>query len=569
MQDLRLPIGYDIFGEIVRNDLNIIDKSLFIRDVIDDFAKAIVITRPRRFGKTTNLSMLHYFFAAEAYGESTEGLFEGMQILNAGEKYLAHYRKYPVIFISFKDVKDHRYENTFASLRELIAQVYSEHRFLLSSEHLDPDEKIFFKNILSRTANEETIKSSLRNLTAYLHRATSIKPWLFIDEYDTPIQSVYLHGYYDEVISLMRSLLGSVLKSNPYLHKSVITGILRIAKESLFSGVNNLRVYSVLQPEYSQYFGFTEAEVVDVAAKAQLENLLPQIKDWYNGYQIGPTTLYNPWSIVNCMRDKDLRPYWVNTSDNALIKSLLLQSSNKFKEDFEELLQDKPVQQFIDENVVFGDLDKSETAVWSLLLMAGYLKVIAQNRTDLGFIATLQIPNREVKNLYRQIVLQGLADGHGLQRYKQFIDDLLNGKLELFEKTLREIMEQVVSTRDMGKQPEAFYHGFMLGLTASIHGKAGYELKSNRESGNGLYDYVIIAEDKNKPSIIFEFKKIEIAKKDLSEVEELLLQSAKKAVDQINHKNYIAELKQRGVTRIIKIALAFCGKQFKMHYEDN
>jgi hypothetical protein len=567
MNTLRLPIGYDIFGNIIRNDLDLVDKSLFIRDVIDDIAQVILITRPRRFGKTTNLSMLQYYFAEEAYGESTEGLFKGMQILEAGEKYLKHYRKYPVIFVSFKDVKDHCYENTLAGLRELMAQVYSEHRFLLDSEHLRHEEKIQFEEILNRKASEDTLKSSLRNLTTYLSKVTSVKPWLLIDEYDTPIHSAYLHGYYDEVMGIMRGMLGSVLKSNPYLHKSVITGILRVAKESLFSGVNNLRVYSLLHPQYSNYFGFTEEEVTNLAKKANLTDKLPEIKDWYNGYQIGNTTLYNPWSIVNCMQDKVLRPYWVNTSDNALIKTLLLQSSNDFKAAFEELLQDRPVQKLIDESMVFGDLDKSETAVWSLLLMAGYLKVIDHESTHQGIFATLKIPNKEVKDLYRQIVELSLSSNHDFAWFNQFIDSLLTGQLDRFEKMLREIMEQVVSTRDMGKYPESFYHGLMLGLTASIHGKSGYELKSNRESGNGLYDYVIFAADKDKPSLIFEFKKIEADKKNSSEIETLLMQSAKKAVDQITQKNYIAELKQRGATKILKIALAFCGKDFKMCHE--
>lgn len=568
MQTFRLPIGYDIFGEIIRNNMNVIDKSLLIRDIIDDLSQVIVITRPRRFGKTTNLSMLHYYFAKEAYGESTEGLFKGMQIMNAEERYLKYHRQYPVIFVSFKDVKDHRYENTYAAFCGLMSQLYTEHQYVLDSPNLGSHQKKSFQRILDKEATEDEMRTALRDLTEYLFRVNKIKPWLFIDEYDTPIQSAYLHGYYEDVISLMRSMLSSVLKSNPYLHRSVITGILRIAKESLFSGINNLRVYSILQPDYSQYFGFTETEVIDIAKKSEAENLLPEIKNWYNGYQIGNTTLYNPWSIVNCMRDKDLRPYWVNTSDNQLIKNLLLQSSDAFKANFELLLQGQTVERRIDENMVFGDLDKSEIAVWSLLLMAGYLKVVAQQRTDLGLTVTLQIPNYEVKNLYRQLILQGLANSHDIDWFNQFLDDLLIGKLDPFEKTLREIMEQVVSTRDMGKQPEAFYHGFMLGLTASIHGKTGYELKSNRESGDGIYDYVIYSQDKEKPSIIFEFKKVEIDKKNPLEVENLLMQSAKKAVKQITQKNYIAELKQRGVTKIIKIALAFCGKQFKMYYEE-
>jgi hypothetical protein len=561
---LRLPIGYDNFADIIRHHLDIVDKSLFIRDVLDDTAKVIVITRPRRFGKTLNLSMLQYYFADRAYGESTEGVFKGMKILETGEKYLQHYRKYPVIFVSFKDIKGRTFEETYASLSGLMSRLYGEHRFVFEGDYLNDEEKQKFKDILYRTASQETIKSSLLDLSGYLHKATSVKPWLLIDEYDTPIQSAYLNQHYDGMIGLMKGLLGAALKSNPYLEKSVITGILRIAKESLFSDLNNLKVYSVLNNKYSEYFGFTESESNDLIKRSGLNEKADLIKEWYNGYQFGNTIVYNPWSIVNCLEDKQIQPYWVNTSDNQLIKELLLESSEEFKADFEILLQDKSIEKLINENMVFGDLHKNETAVWSLLLMAGYLKVVDEKKTYLGIIAVLKIPNNEVKNLYRQIIARWLSGRHGLEWYNKFLNFLLSGDIEKFENAFREVMEQTVSVHDTAKEPESFYHGLMLGLTTSLHNDPDSEIKSNRESGLGRYDYIIFAKNKNNPSILFEFKRV---KNDSKNMNELLEKTAIDAVYQITKNGYIAELKQHGAREVIKIGLAFCGKQFKMHHE--
>jgi hypothetical protein len=563
---LRLPIGYDNFAEIIRHNLDIVDKSLFIKDVIDDTAKVIVITRPRRFGKSLNLSMLHYYFAESAYGESTEGVFKGMKIMGEGEAYLQHYRKYPVISVSFKDIKATTFEQAYASLCGLIRQIYSEHRFLLKGDHLNLDEKNKFESILYEQATEETIHGSLKNLTEYLYKVTSVKPWLLIDEYDTPIQSAYLETYYDDMIKLMKILFGSALKSNPYLEKSVITGILRISKESLFSDLNNLKVYSVLDDKYSEYFGFTESEANDLIQRSGLNEKSALIKEWYNGYQFGNTVVYNPWSIVNCLQDKKIEPYWINTSDNALIKKLVRKSSEEFKGDFELLLQDKPIEHIIKKNMVFGDLYKNQTAAWSLLLMSGYLKVIGSRWTDdADMVGTLAIPNKEVRSLYNQIIKEWLSGRHEVEWYHNtLLASLLSGKIDQFENYFRDVFEQAVSVHDTAKEPESFYHGLMLGLTTSLHSDPNYEIKSNRESGLGRYDYIIFAKDKNKPSILFEFKRV---KDDSKNRNEMLEKTAIDAVHQITKNGYIAELKQHGAKEVIKIGLAFCGKHFKIYHE--
>ncbi len=565
---MDLPVGYDDFREVIENKLDFVDKSLFIKEVIEDKStKAAVITRPRRFGKTFNLSMLHHFLAHEIDGKPTQGLFDHLKITQWQDLCGEHQGKYPVIFITFKGVKDHRYEATYNNLCKLMSRVYLKHQDVLSSPKLAAHQKKVFESIVEERATEASIQSSLLDLTHVLYLHHGIKPWLLMDEYDTPIQASYVHGYYKPLISLMRNLFGDALKTNPYLHKAVITGIVRIAKENLFSGVNNLKVFSMLDSRYSEYFGFTEEEVDSLLKKSQLEGNAEQIKEWYNGYRIGNTTLYNPWSIANCVQEKGkLTPYWVNTGDNQLIRDLLVRSSTEFKAQFESLLLGQPIERIIDESMVFDDLFIHESATWNLLLTAGYLKVISQRETDQGLVCVLDIPNREVRNLYRQIIERWLSNGHGVEWYNNFLNHLLTGNLDAFERELTKIMEQTVSVHDTARDPEAFYHGLMIGITASLYQSKNYEIQSNRESGYGRYDYMIFSHDKNKPSLLLEFKRVESVK-DTERLTTKLEQAAQEAVEQIRKTRYSAEAEKRGSTNIIKMGIAFCGKRFKIYAE--
>jgi len=397
-----LPIGYDNFRKVFEQKLDFVDKSLFIKELIDDRATEVaVFTRPRRFGKTFNLSMLHCFFSATVWDQPTQGMFDRLKIAALGEEYMQHQGQYPVVFITFKDVKDHGYEIAYKKMCALVKEVYQEHRYLLTSPCLYDEDKKEYEIILQHESLDEVVLSnSLKKLTKYLYQHYRVRPWLLVDEYDTPIQAAYVHGYYNEMIDLLRGVYGAVLKTNPYLHRAVITGILRVAKESLFSGVNNLEVYSFLRSEYGQYFGFTEEEMDQLLQQTQLTNQAQEIKAWYNGYQCGDIIVYNPWSVANCLKQKgELAPYWINTSDNLLIRNLLIESSTEFKTSFESLFKEEPIERLIDEYMVFADLRTNETAAWSLLFMAGYLKVIAQERTDDGLRCQLAIPNREVRNL--------------------------------------------------------------------------------------------------------------------------------------------------------------------------
>jgi len=559
-----LPVGINDFRRIIENKLDFVDKSLLVKMIIESGDEVILIARPRRFGKTLNMSMLQHFFAAEVDGKSTKGLFDNLKITQT-ETYLQHQGKYPVIFLTFKDVRGLSFESTQKELVNVMSKLYRRHYEVLDSDSLIEEEKNVFRSILSQTASKEVVWRALRELTEYLYRYYGKEPIVLIDEYDTPIHSGYAQKYYKEIVECMRSVLSPALKDNPYIHKAVLTGIMRVSKESLFTGLNNIKVYSILAPQYSEYFGFTEEEVQQLLVRQGREDLSEDIKNWYNGYLMGDTVIYNPWSIVNCLVDKGvLKPYWVNTSDNALIRDLLAKTSEDFKSQFELLLQEKTVEKSIDENIVFSDLQANEEVIWSLLLMSGYLKIVDHQMTDWGIVYKLGIPNQEVRDLYRNIIIKYWLSSDYLQ-YDQFLKSLIQGNIAEFIKHLNKIMLQTASTYDMAKEPEAFYHGLMLGLLASLNPRH-YEIKSNRETGFGRYDIMVIPKESTRLGILLEVKNIEkpTGKQDI----DLLLQiEAKKGLNQIKERQYSAELEQRNIGQILQIGLAFCGKRFKMEHE--
>ncbi len=360
--------------------------------------------------------------------------------------------------------------------------------------------------------------------------------------------------------------MGAALKDNPYLFKAVLTGILRVSKESMFSELNNLKVYSVLSPKYGDYFGFTEREVEDLLIESDLQAKSAEIRSWYNGYQVGNHRVYNPWSMVNCVTEQGVcNIYWINTSSNDLIKYFLVKSSDVFKAEFEVLFSGRSIVCLIDEYTVFSELDTNESAVWNLFLMAGYLTVDSLQGTEQGPLCKLRIPNREIRGLYCRIIENWLYDGLGMQWYNAFIDHLLDGDMVKFEGDLKAILEQIVSMHDVSRTPESFYHGLLVGMTASVNGRKGYETKSNRESGYGRYDYMILSHLKDKPTIVFEFKQINLPKKkSAKEIKMILEKSAKEALQQIDSHVYLAEARQHGAGDILKIGLAFSGKRFSL-----
>jgi hypothetical protein len=557
---MQLPIGYDDFGKVTEKNLNYVDKSGFVIEVLDDTTtESIVITRPRRFGKTSNLSLLHYFLSPEVMGKSTKGMFDHLKIAQYGDEYMQHQGKYPVIFVTFKDVKQLSFRSALDKLNELIIALYDTHNYLENSDKLTSAQKELYAIVLRRNANQSQLEGALQKLIEYLSIHHGVNAWLLIDEYDTPIQSAYSKGYYDEMIEFMRGMFGAALKNNPYLNRAVITGILRIAKESLFSGVNNLKVYSILHPRYSEHFGFTESEVDYILTQTQLSDKAAEIKQWYNGYRFGETTIYNPWSIANCVNERgDMKPYWVDTSDNQLIKDLMKKTPLSFKAELEGLVTGRPVEKIIDEQLSFQYLDNNPDALWNLLLMAGYLSPSHSSRTDQGVLAALAIPNHEVRNLYRQIIEQWLSDGYGVNWYNEFITALLNGNIEKFKTYLEKVLSQIVSCHDFAKEPEAFYHGLLLGFMVSLN--QTHEIKSNRESGLGRYDIILIPKEITKFGIVIELK----AKRaeEMCSLDSL----AEGALKQIDEKHYTAEFEQRQITNIIKIGIGFYRKQFALQY---
>ena len=413
-----MQIGYENFGDVRSKKLDFVDKTLFIKEVFDNARVGVsVITRPRRFGKTFNLSMLHHFLAVEAYQMKTAGMFDDLKIASVDDgAYMQHQGKYPVIFISFKEIRGDNYAEAYDKMNGLFSKLFREHSYLKQSSKLMDEEKEFLQRILVKQAKQSELEEALSFLTELLFKHHGVKPWLLIDEYDTPIQSGYLGGYYQEIVELMRGIFGVALKTNPYLNRAVITGVLRIAKESLFSGLNNIKVYSLLHPIYSKHFGFTEEEVSELLAQARLADKEAEVRTWYNGYVFGNTTVYNPWSIVNYLSDQVFKLYWVNTSDNQLIKEQLIHSSDEFKEQFNWLLQDQPVEKSVNEEMVYGDLKNNSNAVWSLLLMSGYVKAIATTIEMGEIICTCAIPNLEVKILYRHIIKEWLAAVVGMDK---------------------------------------------------------------------------------------------------------------------------------------------------------
>ncbi len=559
---ISLPLGYDNFGDVISRNMHYVDKTLMIREFIDrDSVQVSLITRPRRFGKSLNLSMLQHFYAAEVTGIPTKGLFDHLKIAELGDDYMQYQGQFPVISVSFKDVKERRFQSAFDSLSGAISFAFHEHRQIIDHPSMTAEQKEAFKAVLYHTATDELIKNSLRNLSGYLSQCYGQKVILLIDEYDAPIQSAYLHGYYDEMIEVIRHMFSAALKTNPYLHRALLTGILRVSKESLFSGLNNIKVYSIYNDQYSQYFGFTKPEVADLFKQSGLSVSLDDIRTWYNGYQIGSqTTVYNPWSIVNCIAEQgQLQPYWVGTSGNELIKHLIAKTSGKFKTDIESLLQKIPVRRLIDENFVFTDLNFDESAIWSLLLASGYLKAenSAYEGTKIG--CDVQVPNYEVMCLYEDIVKEWFSDRMGYEDYQNFLHYLLDGNISVFSKILQNFLLESASHFDVkGTHPEKFYHGFVLGLMASLH--KTHIIKSNHESGYGRYDVMIIPRDFTQRGVVMEFKNVE-ENDDINTI-------AKSALQQVNDKNYETELRQAGITSILKMGLAFKGKTVAVVYEE-
>jgi hypothetical protein len=552
-----LPIGVSDFKKIRVEHYHFVDKSVFVKDIIQNPSEVILITRPRRFGKTINLSML-YHYLTNAIEEQPHHLFHDLLIGQDTAFAKNHYHQYPTIFLTFKGLKSLTFDDFLMAIKTLMSDVYDKYgSILLSAERLTEKEKNVVHAIIHKIADTAELGNAIRNLIYYFYKIYGKKSILLIDEYDAPIHSAYINGYYPQMIDLMGGLLGEALKDSAFLEKGVLTGIARVAQASIFSGLNNFKSCSVLDKKYSQYFGFTEQEVHALLLTAHANTAANDIKDWYNGYHIGENTIYNPWSILNCLyEDLNLKPYWINTSDNTIIQNLISNAKPAIKSALTALMQGETLHLPIRENVVFQDLDKNEEAIWALLLYSGYLTLKSQKRNGRRLIAELYIPNLEVMLIYDEVIEHWFSFGSlSLDEYDHFISSLVSGDLKTFEHILSDYITQSGSYFDFHvNTKEQVFHSLILGLVLGL--RENYTIKSNQESGYGRFDVVLIPKDKNHRGILLEFK--------TTACEDALDKVAASALEQIESKKYTTVLTEQGIHNILLIGMAFCGKNLKL-----
>jgi hypothetical protein len=549
----RIPLGISDFKKLKDEDYLFIDKSLLIKEFWESDGETVLVPRPRRFGKTLNMSMIKYFFNNS--GKDNSYLFKGLNIEN--HKDIMNLQgKYPVIYLTFKDEKHSSLDGFIQGIKELISSLYIEHIACLNNNELYDIEKVYYDDVLNQKKSLTSLGNSLKKLSKYLENYYGEKVIILIDEYDVPIQSAYLNNYYSEAIEFMRNLLSGAFKDNTFLQKAMITGILRVAKESIFSGLNNLKVESILSENLCDKFGFTDSEIEALVSAYDIEEELLNIKGWYNGYYFGNTTIYNPWSILNYLSSPKagLKPYWVNSSSNDLVNVLLAKGSEDVKKDLEVLINGDCITKIIDENIVMEDIEKSSNNLWSFLLFTGYLKAKEAYRKEEDIFYNLSIPNREVRSLYKNIIENWFLNTITKNNYDIMLKSLITGNIKTFGKLLKQFVLKSISYFDVGGyEGEKVYHAFVLGMLISLNDS--HEVISNRESGYGRYDVMIIPKDISKLGIVIEFKKLD------PDDEETLEETAAMALKQIKEKKYSTTLEDRGVKNIKEIGIVFKGKE--------
>lgn len=536
-------IGVQNFGKLLESEGFYIDKTKFLKEWWEGKDEVTLITRPRRFGKTLTMSMVEWFFSAQYAGQ--KGIFEGLEVWKDKE-FRRLQGSYPVISLSFSDVKERDYDTAVYRICDILQELYQNYHFVLGSDCFSDGEKAFFEK-MEYDMLERDISVSLKKLSKYLYCYYGRKVIILLDEYDTPTQEAYLGGYWEELAQCFQRLFHSTFKANSYLERGLITGITRISKESVFSDLNNLKVVTMTSDKYADIFGFTKQEVFAAMDEMGLSDR-ETVEKWYDGYVIGKVKgIYNPWSIINYLDEKKINTYWTNTSSNSLVNRLLREGSSEVKKNMESLLQEESITVPIDEEIVFSQLDEDEDAVWSLLLASGYLKVINVSRA--GY--ELKLVNYEVLQMFQKLVHRWF--GREKAAYTGFIGTLLSGNVEEMNEYLNEISENIFSYFDtQQREPEKFYHGFILGLLVDLGND--YILTSNRESGKGRYDIVIEPKDRGKETFIIEFKVVKPNQAMKNAVEAALLQ--------IEEKQYEQDLLVRGFSKgkIKKYGFAFKGK---------
>jgi len=545
-----MPIGVEEFDDMIFNDYYYVDKTLLVKDLLDRKGKVNLFTRPRRFGKSLNISMLQHFFDNLLAEKSF--IFDGLHISKEDATYLSHQNSYPVIKLELKDVEAADFEEAMEMLVIELSYEFRRHDHLLKSERIDEDEKAIYKRFLSRKASRSELRTSLEFLSTCLERHYDKKVIILIDEYDVPLEKAYFSGYYDEMIQFIRGFFSSAFKTNRNIQFAVLTGCLRVSKESIFTGLNNLNIVSILNDGFGEYYGFTEAEVSEMLTYYGLEGKHDDMRDWYNGYLFGETTVYNPWSVIKYLYDviynkmKFPSPHWSNTSSNSIIRDLIAISDHQVKEEIEQLIIGKALTKPIMEDIVYADITKTMDHLWSFLFFTGYLKKVSKKQIGVQNYLELTIPNKEILYIYQRHIIEWFDEQVKTTDLKPLYHAILNGNAKTFQHELTEMLASTISYFD---SKEAFYHGFLVAVTSTME---GYATKSNRESGDGRADLFIRPTSIRKPAIIIEVKVANVAK-DLEE-------ACDAALVQIEEKNDAAELVNEGYTTIIKYGIAFYRK---------
>ena len=555
MRKKAVPVGIEDFERIINEDYYYVDKTMLIEKLLINRVPVTLFARPRRFGKTLNMSMLKYFFDVKDKEENKK-LFENLKIYD--NEYMSEQGKYPVIFISLKDLKEDTWEECIESIKDTMYKIFNEYSFL--REKLNVVEKRQFDKIWEITGNERNFKTSLLDLSNYLNKYYGEKVIILIDEYDASIINAFDKGYYNEAINFFQTFYSSALKTNNSLKYGILTGITRIIKEGIFSGLNNLYVNTVLSKDYSEYFGLLESEVIEMVEYFDMEYKIEEVREWYNGYIFGESKVYNPWSIVNYVREKEIKAYWANVSGNTLLENMLDNAGESVYDDLKRFTDGESIEKYISDGTTIKSLLNNDDEIWQLLLYSGYLtKDEKQKKIDITSeytdVYNLRIPNKEIRKYFGNMFLNRFFGTE--VKTNTLIKALENGDIKKFEKTLGEIMINMLSHFDLDKEMEKIYQVFMIGLVGFLMGK--YEIISNDESGYGRYDLAMIPIKSNEKAYLMEFK-ISKTKKGMEE-------KAQKALKQIDEKKYDTKLKARGIKNILKIGIAFYGKEVKVVFK--
>ena len=549
---IPLPIGIDNFEKVIRGGYYFVDKTLFIKELLDMKGEVNLFTRPRRFGKTLNMSMLRHFFE-KGKTDNTE-LFCGLKIMDAGEEYLAHMGKYPVISISLKSMKQYSYELAFDMLKKAVREEYKRHwDEVMDSARVGVTEKKRYRRLGDLEGTESDYADSLKFLSECLYTCTGKRSVILIDEYDVPLENAYFSGFYDRMVALIRSLFESALKTNDNLEFAVVTGCLRISKESIFTGLNNLKVISITSQTYAEHFGFTPKEVEQMLQDYGLEENLETVQRWYDGYRFGDAEVYNPWSVINyvdsCYKDKHAfaKPYWSNTSSNSIVRNLVEHADISVKQEIEALIEGGTIEKPIHEDITYDDMDSTEDNLWNFLFFTGYLKKISERQEGETIYMEMAIPNSEVRYVYKNAVLRWFEEKTKKKELTPLYESMLNGNTEKMAEILSENLMETISFYDY---QESYYHGFLAGMLKNI---GNYIVQSNRESGNGRPDILVRYPSVRGKAIIIEIK--------VAKTYQRLEEKCDEALRQIEAQKYEEALRQEGYRDILKYGVAFYRKE--------